>query len=122
MTVKNLLNAKIIFKVRHSEWVSNLVPIWKKYGEIRLCIDFKNLNRALDKDNYHVPPIEKILQMVLGSELFSLLDGFFGYNQVLVVEEARLKTTFRTKWGTFAYRKIPLGLSMLELHSRGPWI
>ena len=48
--------------------------------------------------------------MVSGSELFSLLDGFSGYNQVLVAEEERLKTTFRTKWGTFTYRRIPFGL------------
>ena len=48
--------------------------------------------------------------MVSGSELFSLLDGFSGYNQVLVAEEDRLKTTFRTKWGTFAYRRMPFGL------------
>ena len=54
--------------------------------------------------------MEQILQMVLGSELFSLLDGFSGYNQVLVVEEDRLKTTFKTKWGTFAYRRMPFGL------------
>ena len=48
--------------------------------------------------------------MVSGSELFSLLDGFSGYNQVLAAEEDRLKTTFRTKWGTFAYRRMPFGL------------
>ena len=48
--------------------------------------------------------------MVSGSELFSLLDGFLGYNQVLVAEEDRLKTTFRTRWGTFAYRRMPFGL------------
>ena len=60
--------------------------------------------------NYPVPPMEQILQMVSGSELFSLLDGFSGYNQVLVAEEDRLKTTFRTKWGTSAYRRIPFGL------------
>ena len=50
--VKKLLDAKIIFKVRHSEWVSNLVPVRKNSGEIRLYVDFKNLNRAADKDNY----------------------------------------------------------------------
>ena len=73
-------------------------------------MDFRNLNRASDKDNYPVPPMEKLLQMVSGYELFSLLDGFYGYNQVLVAEEDRLKTTFRTKWGTFAYRRMPFGL------------
>ena len=48
--------------------------------------------------------------MVSGSKLFSLLDGFSGYNQVLVDEEDRIKTTFRTKWGTFGYRRMPFGL------------
>ena len=79
-----------------------MVPVRKKSGEIRLCVDFRNLNRASDKDNYPMPPMEQLLQMVSSSELFSLLDGFSGYNQVLVAEEDRLKTTFRTKWGTFA--------------------
>ena len=87
-----------------------MVPGRKKYGEIRLCVDFRNLNRASDKDNYPVLPMEQIIQMVSGYELFSLLDGFSVYNKVLVVEEDRLKTTFRTKWGTFAYRRMPFGL------------
>ena len=68
------------------------------------------MNTTSNKDNYPVPPMEQILQMVSGSELFSLLDVFLGYNQVLVVEQDRLKTTFRTKWGTFAYRRMPFGL------------
>ena len=45
-----------------------------------------------------------------GSEIFSWLDDFLGYNQVLVSEEDRLKTTFWTKWGTFAYKRMPFGL------------
>ena len=48
--------------------------------------------------------------MLLGSKMFSLLDGFSGYNQVLVAEGDRLKTTFRNKLGTFAYRRMPFGL------------
>ena len=71
---------------------------------------FQEFNRDSDKDNYPIPPMEQLLQMVSGSELFSLLDGFSGYNQVLVAEEDRLKTTFRTKWGTFSYRRMPFGL------------
>ena len=54
--------------------------------------------------------MEKILQQVFGSEMFSLLDGFSGYNQVLVSKTDQLKTTFRTPWGTYAYRKMPFGL------------
>eukprot|EP00253_Pinus_taeda_P006566 PITA_06566 len=54
--------------------------------------------------------MEQILQVVAGSELMSFLDGFSGYNQVLVNPDDQLKTTFRTKWGTYAYRKMPFGL------------
>ena len=56
-----LLDSKIFFQVRHSAWVENLVPLRKIFGEIRLCVDFRNLNRALEKDNYLVPPMEKLL-------------------------------------------------------------
>ena len=55
---KKLLDAKIIFRVRHLEWVENLVPMRNKSGEIRLYVDFRNLNHASDKDNYPVPPME----------------------------------------------------------------
>ena len=54
--------------------------------------------------------MEQILQAVAGSELMSFLDGFSRYNQVLVHPDDQLKTTFRTKWGTYAYRKMPFGL------------
>jgi hypothetical protein len=73
-------------------------------------VDFRNLNRAFDKDNYLIPPMEQILQLIFGSQMFSLLDEFSGYNQVLVAEPNRLKTTFRTKWGTFTYCRMPFGL------------
>ena len=68
--VKKLLDARIIFKVRHSEWVSNLVPVRKKSGEIRLCVDFRNLNRASDKDNYPVHPWSNCYKWSLGLNCF----------------------------------------------------
>eukprot|EP00253_Pinus_taeda_P007765 PITA_07765 len=87
-----------------------MVPVRKKNGDIRICIDFRNLNRASLKGNFPLPSMERILQSVAGSELMSFLDGFSGYNQVLVHPDDQLKTTFRTKWGTYAYQKMPFGL------------
>jgi hypothetical protein len=107
--LNKLLDAKIIFQVRHSSWVENLVPVRKNYGEIRLCVDFINFNRASEKDNYPVPSMEQLLQTISGSNIFSLLESFSGYNQVLVSEEDRLKTIFPTNWGTFADKHMPLG-------------
>jgi hypothetical protein len=101
---------KLSFKLDTLALVANLVPVRKNSGEICLCVDFRNLNRASEKDNYPVPPMEQLLQTVSGSEIFSLLDRFSGYNQVLVLEEDRLKTTFSTKWGTFSYKHMPFGL------------
>jgi hypothetical protein len=54
--------------------------------------------------------MEQILECLSGSEMISLLDGFFGYNQVRVSHGDQLKTAFRTKWGTYAYKKIPFVL------------
>ena len=64
--VKKLLDAKIIIPLRYSTWVANLVPVRKKNGEIRLCVDFRNLNRSSLKDNYPLPNIDKILQRWVG--------------------------------------------------------
>jgi hypothetical protein len=64
--VEKLLNAHIIFPVKYFEWVSNLVPVRKKTSQIRLCVDFRALNRASVKDNFPLPNMEMILQQVAG--------------------------------------------------------
>ena len=55
--------------------------------------------------------METLLQRVTGSGMMSMLDGFFGYNQVMVKKEDRHKTTFTTPWGTFEYLRMPFGLT-----------
>ena len=57
-----------------------------------------------------MPSLDEVIQVVNGSQMMSFLDGYSGYNQVMVEEEDRLKTAFTTKWGTFSYRRIPFGL------------
>jgi hypothetical protein len=108
--VKKFLDAQIIVPLRYSEWVANLAPVRKKSGEIRLCVDFKNLNKSSRKDNYPLPNMEQILQRVTGASRISMIDGFSGYNQISVIPEEREKTAFTTPWGTFMYSKMPFGL------------
>jgi hypothetical protein len=108
--LKKMLDVGIIAPTRHSSWCSNLVVVRKKNGGIRLCIDFRNLNLACIKDNYLLPNMETLLQRVTGSKIMSMLDGFSGYNQVLVRKEDQNKTTFTTPWGTFEYLRMPFGL------------
>jgi len=108
--VKKLLDAKIIVPLRYSSWVANLVPVRKKNGEIRLCVDFRNLNRSSLKDNYPLPKIEQVLQQVVGAQRISMVDGFSGYNQISMHPDDKEKTAFTTPWGTFMYDKMPFGL------------
>ena len=73
-------------------------------------MDFCNLNQASLKDNYPLLVMDQVLQAVTGFEMLSMLDDFFGYNQIEVREDDQYKTTFTTPWGTFAYRQMPFGL------------
>lgn len=108
--LKKLLEAKIIVPLRYSKWITNLVPVRKKNGEIILCVDFLNLNKCSLKDNYPLPKMDHTLQRVVGAKRMSFLDGYLGYNQIDVAEEDREKTTFITPWGTFMYAKITFAL------------
>jgi len=65
--LNKLLATHIIFPIRHCKWVANLVHVWNKNRDIRFCIDFRNLNRDSEKDNYLVPPMEQIIQKVVRS-------------------------------------------------------
>lgn len=108
--IRKLFNAKIIVSLRHSKWLANIVPVRKKNGETRLCINFRNLNRVSLKDNYPLPKMDHILQKVVGAHRISTLDGFSCYNQILVHHEDQEKTTFTTPWGNFMYIKMAFGL------------
>ena len=108
--IKKLWEAKIIIPLRFSNWVANIVPVHKNNGEIRICVDFRNLNRCSLKDNYPLPKMDHILQWVVGSKRLSMIDEFFGYNQIALSEADREKTAFTTPWGTFMYEKMPFGL------------
>jgi len=56
--LNKMLVARIIFPVRHTQWISNLVLVRKKNRDMRLCVDLINLNKASEKDNYPMPPME----------------------------------------------------------------
>ena len=83
--IKKMFGAKNIVTIRFSRWVSNFVLVRKKNGEIRLCIDFRNLNKVSMKDYYPLPKMDHFLQKVVGSEIISTMDGFLGYNQIKVL-------------------------------------
>lgn len=75
-----MLEECIIYPIHHSTWVANIVPIWKKSSEIRICVDFRSLNWESLKDNFSLPHMDHILKMVANLEMLSMLEYFSGYN------------------------------------------
>jgi hypothetical protein len=94
--VDRLLKANFIRPCRYAEWISNLVPVEKKgSGKIRVCIVFRNLNRATAKDEYPMPIVDVLINDALGHKDLSFLDGNAGYNQFFTTEKDMYKTAFR---------------------------
>jgi hypothetical protein len=90
--------------------VSPLVIVPKKNGKWRVCVDYRALNKATQKDHFPLPFIDQVLDSLSGKKFFSFLDGFSGYNQIKIAPQDQDKTTFTSPWGTFAYRVLPFGL------------
>jgi transposase InsO family protein len=108
--IDKLLEIGFIYPVPFSEWVSPIVIVPKKNGKIRICQDFRQLNKATKKDYFPLPFTDAILDAVAGHECYSFLDGFSGYNQIRIAIEDQIKTTFTTDWGTFASMVMLFGL------------
>jgi hypothetical protein len=78
--MEKLKKEGIIYPITHSEWISNPVIVRKKTGKIRMCVDFRDLNKESIKDNFPFPNMEFLLQQVTGLDCMSMLDVFSGYN------------------------------------------
>jgi ribonuclease HI len=108
--VKKLLTAGFIKPIQHPRWLSNIVPVKKKNGQIRCCVDFRNLNKACPKDEFPLPNMDLLIDSAAGSAMFSFMDGFSGYNQIRMSPRDAEKTAFRTPIGNFYYTVMPFGL------------
>jgi hypothetical protein len=82
----------------------------KKNGQIRCCVDFRDLNKACPKDEFPLPNMDLLIDSGAGHVMFSFMDGFNGYNQILMSPKDAKKTAFRTPIGNFYYTVMPFGL------------
>jgi hypothetical protein len=108
--VQKLLDAKIIREVQYPVWVANVVMVPKKNGNMRMCIDFTELNKECPKDPYPLPRIDVIIDQAAGCDMLSLLYCFSGYHQVWMRREDEAKTGFTTPFGIFCFVRMPEGL------------
>lgn len=108
--LKKLLDVGFIRPVAYLEWVSSIVLVSKLDKSIRVCTNFRDLNRACPKDDFPVPNIDIVMDLSAGHEMFSLMDGFLGYNKIRIAPEDQEKTTFACAWGTYCWNVMPFGL------------
>jgi hypothetical protein len=87
-----------------------VVVVPKKDGKIRVCVDYRDLNKASPKDDFPLPHIDILVDNTARNATYSFMDGFSSYNQIRMAEEDKEKTTFLTPWGTFCYKVMPFGL------------
>lgn len=108
-----LLDLGIIEEVPEgpTAWVSPLVVVPKKDGDVRVCVDMRRANQAIVRERQPIPTVEEILHDLNGSTVFTKLDLKWGFHQVSLKEESRHITTFATHRGLFRYRRLMFGIS-----------
>ncbi|KAL6204765.1 hypothetical protein ACLB2K_022032 [Fragaria x ananassa] len=95
-----------------TQHLSNVVPVRKKNGKMRVCVDYRDLNNVTPKDIYLMHVADLLIDAAAGHEVLSFMDGTAGYHQIPVAEEDRHKTAFRCPGfaGAFEYVVMPFGL------------
>ena len=94
-----------------SPWDAPVLFVKKKDGTLRLCIDYRQLNKVTIKNKYHLPWINDLFDQVGGDKIFSKLDLRSSHHQIMVKEENVNKTTFRTWYRHYKFVVIPFGLT-----------
>ncbi|XP_051988677.1 uncharacterized protein LOC127648113 [Xyrauchen texanus] len=106
-------NLDVIEKVTEPrQWVSSMVTVWKpEKQKIRICMDPKDLNAAIEREHYPMRTIEKVMARMAGAKVFSTLDAQCGYWQVKLDKESSALCTFNTPFGRYAYKRLPFGIN-----------
>ena len=106
--IKETLSAKVIQPVsKPTPWMSSMLAVPKKNGKIRICIDPKDLNKAILRENYPFPTIEDIASRLHGAKVFSVLDPKNEFGHVKLDEESSYVITFHTPFGRYRWCRMP---------------
>ena len=105
--VMKQFNAGFLAVMSYPQWVANVVPVPKKDGKVRMCVHYRDLNRESPKDDFPLPHIDILVENTIQHTVFSLMDGFSGYNQIKMEPEDMEKITFVTHYAIWVgkYRR-----------------
>uniref|UniRef100_A0A1S3XLM1 RNA-directed DNA polymerase homolog n=1 Tax=Nicotiana tabacum TaxID=4097 RepID=A0A1S3XLM1_TOBAC len=122
------LDAGVVYPISDSSWTSPVQCVPKKGGmtEItnskneliptrtvtgwRVCMDYRKLNKVTRKDHFPLPFLDQMLYRLAGRAFYCFLDGYSGYNQILIAPKDQEKTTFTCPYGIFSFSSLPFGL------------
>ena len=108
-----LVKEDVIIEVDHyMEWVNPIVPAQKPDGKIRLCIDSRHLNKAINRNPYYMRTLDDILPNLSKARTVSMGDATSGYWHVPLDLQSSLLTTFNTPWGKYRWLRLPFGLKI----------
>lgn len=110
MQLEELL-AKGLIRPSVSPWGAPVLFVKKKDGTLRLCIDYRMLIKVTIKNKYPIPHIEDLFDQMKGAAVFSKIDLWLGYHQLIIKEEDILKTAFRTRYGHYEFIVVPFGVT-----------
>nr|GEX89965.1 reverse transcriptase domain-containing protein [Tanacetum cinerariifolium] len=105
------LQEKGFIRTSHSPWGAHVLFVKKKDGALRMCIDYKELNKPTIKNHYPLLRIDDLFDQLQGACYFSKIDLQSGYHQLRVLEEEIPKTKFRIRYGHFKFTVMPFGLT-----------
>ena len=112
-TLKNWISTNIdrgFISHSKSPFGSNILFAKKKDGSLRICIDYRGLNNITIKDRTPLPNIKEMMQRARGAKIFTKIDLRDGFHNILIHEDDRHKTAFRTRFGHFQFNVLPFGL------------
>jgi hypothetical protein len=108
--LEDLLDKKFV-RPSVSPWGAPVLLVKKKDGSMRLCIDYRQLNKVTIKNRYPLPRIDDLMDQLVGARVFSKIDLRSGYHQIKVKDEDIQKTAFRTRYGHYEYNVMPFGVT-----------
>jgi len=118
--IRRMLDMGVIVSVdKETDWCAPLVPVLKPNGSVRLCVDYKKLNKAIKRQRFILPTPDGIYHKLKGSKIYSTLDAVSGYWQMPLDEETSELTTFITESGRYKFTRLPFGISLAsEIYQR----